>query len=121
MAFNMMISRQKNKKQLSFTTIFITLRILASPGAMASWILAISLCCRPTKKMLVKKISMSKDTRLKMAIDNSRMMCGRLRNGTYTIRSILSEYPKFIEKKTRGRCQSGTSWLYRKRKNNKRF
>ena len=42
---------------------------------------------------------MSKDTRHKLAIDDSRIMCGRLRNGTYTICSISYEYPKFIKKK----------------------
>ena len=51
------------------------------------------------KKKLVKKITMSKDTRLKLAIDDSRMMCGRMRNSTYTIRSISSKYPNFINKK----------------------
>ena len=51
------------------------------------------------KKTLAEKISMPKDTRLKLAVDDSRMMCGHLRNGTYRLRSILSEYPRFIEKK----------------------
>ena len=42
---------------------------------------------------------MPKDTRLKLAVDDSRMMCGHLRTGTYILRDISCEYPKFIEKK----------------------
>ena len=45
-----------------------------------------------------KEISMSKDTRLKLAVDSSGMMCGHLRNGNLTLSSISSEYPRFIEK-----------------------
>ena len=42
---------------------------------------------------------MPKDTRLKLAVDDSKMMCGHLRTGTYILRNISCEYPKFIEKK----------------------
>ena len=51
------------------------------------------------KKTLVKKITISKDTRLKLAIDDLRMMCRHLTNGTNTSCSISSEYPRSIEKK----------------------
>ena len=108
MAFNITIPRQKNKKQLknkkkrnkkqlSFTTIFITLKIFTWSYGLLDFSYSITLLA--DKKPLVKKISMSKDTRLKLAIDDSRMMCGHLRNCTYTIRSISSKYPKFIKKK----------------------
>ena len=44
-----------------------------------------------------KKISMLKDTGLQRAVDSSGMTCGHLGNGNLTLRSISSEYPRFIE------------------------
>ena len=40
MAFSITIPQQKKKETIEFYTTFITLKILASHGAMAPWILA---------------------------------------------------------------------------------
>ena len=99
MAFNIMIPRQKKQEKIEFCNYFYHLENFGFTSSYGLLDFSYTIMLSADKKTLVKKISMSKDTRLKLAIDNSRMMCGQLRNGTYTIRSILSEYPKFIEKK----------------------
>ena len=99
MAFDIMIPRRKKQETIELYNCLYHLENFGFTWSYGLLDFSQTSTLSADKKTLVKKISMSKDTRHKLAIDDSRMMCGRLRNGTYTIRTISYEYPKFIKKK----------------------
>ena len=82
MAFNITIPRQKKQETIEFYNFFYLLEnfdFTLSYGPLDfTYIITLS----ANKKTLVKKISMSKDKSLKLAVDDYRMICGHLRIGT---------------------------------------
>ena len=83
MAFNITIPRQKKKQEtIEFYNFFYLLENFDFTLSYDPLDFPYTITLSANKKALVKKISMSKDKSLKLAVDDYRMICGHLRIGT---------------------------------------